>query len=100
VVAEVGIARSELALAMGRTDAARAQAEQALAVARVGQGDMAHSFLTGRAWLALARAQRTGGDAAAARDACRQAVEQLEPTLGADHPITTQAQRLARELSA
>ncbi|HVO05750.1 MAG TPA: protein kinase [Burkholderiaceae bacterium] len=100
VVAEVGIARSELALAMGRTDAARAQAEQALAVARVGQGDMAHSFLTGRAWLALARAQRTGGDAAGARDACRQAVEQLEPTLGADHPVTTQAQRLARELSA
>jgi hypothetical protein len=29
-----------------------------------------------------------------------QAIEQLVPTLGSDHPITQQAQQLARELGA
>ena len=100
VVAEVGIVRSEIALAMGQPAAARAQAEQALQVARAGQGDLAHSFLSGRAWLALARAQRALGAAAPARDACVQAIEQLQSTLGASHPITQQAQQLARELGA
>jgi serine/threonine-protein kinase len=100
VLAEVGIVRSELALALAHHDVARTQAEQALAVARAGQGDLAHSFLTGRALLALARSERAGGALGPARDACRQAIEQLEPTLGAEHPITQQAQQLARELSA
>ena len=100
VVAEVGIVRSEIALALAHHDVARTQAEQALAVARDGQGDLAHSFLTGRAWLALARSERAAGALGPARDACRQAIEQLEPTLGAEHPITQEARQLARELSA
>jgi len=100
VVAEVGIARSEIALAMARNDSARSQAEQALAVARVGQGDLPRSFLTGRALLVLALSQRASGDTAAAREACRQAIEQLQPTLGSAHPITQQAERLARTLGA
>jgi tetratricopeptide (TPR) repeat protein len=49
VVAEVGIVRSEIALALGQNDAARSRAQQALAVARKGQGDLPQSFLTGRA---------------------------------------------------
>jgi tetratricopeptide (TPR) repeat protein len=100
VVAEVDIVRSEIALALGHAEGARAQAEQALAVARAGQGDLPYSFLTGRAWLAIARSQRAAGAIAPARDACRQAIEQLQPTLGATHPITQEAQQLARELGA
>jgi len=99
VVAEVGIARSEIALAMGQAAAARVQAEQALAMARAGQGDLPSSFLTGRAWLALAAARRAAGELAPAREACQQAIDQLLPTLGAEHPMTRQAQQLARELS-
>ena len=100
VVAEVGILRSEIALAQGDAQAARSQAEQALQVARQGQGDLPHSFLTGRAWLALARSQQSGGAAAGARESCQHALEQLQATLGDTHPLTQQAQRLARELSA
>jgi tetratricopeptide (TPR) repeat protein len=100
VVAEVGIVRSEIALALGQHDAARSRAEQALAVARNGQGDLPQSFLTGRAWLALARSERALAAPAPARQACQQAIDQLQPTLGAGHPITQQARRLARELGA
>ncbi|HEY6354066.1 MAG TPA: hypothetical protein VIY30_06220, partial [Burkholderiaceae bacterium] len=100
VVAEVGIVRSEIALALGQHDAARSRAEQALDVARNGQGDLPQSFLTGRAWLALARSQRALDAAAPARHACQQAIDQLQPTLGAGHPITQQAQQLALELGA
>ena len=100
VVAEVGIARSEIALALGQNDAARSRAEQALAVARKGQGDLPQSFLTGRALLALTRSDLALGAPAPAREACRQAIEQLQPTLGAAHPVTQEAQQLARELGA
>ncbi|MFI4932553.1 MAG: hypothetical protein ACHP83_20085, partial [Burkholderiales bacterium] len=100
VVAEVGIVRSEIALALGQHDAARSRAEQALAVARNGQGDLPQSFLTGRAWLALARSERALAAPAPARQACQQAIDQLQPTLGAGHPITQQARRLASELGA
>jgi serine/threonine-protein kinase len=99
VVVEVGIARSEIALAQGHHDAALAQAEHALAVARKVQGDLAHSFLTGRAWLAIAQGRRASGASAPASEACRQAIENLQATLGASHPISQQAQRLARELT-
>ena len=95
VLAEVGIERSELALAQGRAEGARAQAARALQIARKVQGDLPHSFLTGRAYLALARSQR--GEPAAA-DASRQASEQLRATLGPAHPITVEAERLVREL--
>jgi len=96
VVAEVGIARSEIALALGRNEAARKQAEQALAVAREGQGDLPHSFLTGRAWLALARSEHANGTLVPALDAIRSADAQLRATLGAAHPITQEAEQLAR----
>jgi tetratricopeptide (TPR) repeat protein len=96
VVAEVGIGRSEIALAQGQPDAARQQAEQALAVARKVQGDLPHSFLTGRAWLALARGQHASGALAAARDAVREAAEHLRATLGSSHPISQEAEQLAR----
>jgi tetratricopeptide (TPR) repeat protein len=100
VVAEVGIVRGEIALAQGHDDDASARAEQALAVARPGQGDLPHSFLTGRAWLVLARSRQAAGAMPPARDACRHALEQLQPTLGAAHPLTQQAQQLALELGA
>jgi tetratricopeptide (TPR) repeat protein len=96
VVAEVGIGRSEIALAQDQPDAARQQAEQALAVARKVQGDLPHSFLTGRAWLALARSQHASGALTAARDTCRQAGEHLRATLGPSHPISQEAEQLAR----
>jgi tetratricopeptide (TPR) repeat protein len=94
VVVEVGITRSEIALAQGHIPQARIQAEQALAMARKAQGDLPQSFLTGRAWLALARCEHANGAQAAASDAIRQAGEQLRPTLGAQHPVTREAERL------
>ena len=69
-------------------------------MARKGQGDLPQSFLTGRALLALTRSDLALGASVPAREACRQAIEQLQPTLGAAHPITQEAQRLARELGA
>ncbi len=95
VVVEVGITRSEIALAQGHIPQARMQAEQALAMARKAQGDLPQSFLTGRAWLVLARCEHANGAQAAASEAIRRAGEQLRPTLGAQHPVTRDAERLA-----
>jgi eukaryotic-like serine/threonine-protein kinase len=98
VVAETFIYRSELAIALGRLDAAQAQAEHALSLARESQGDFPHSFITGEAWLALAKSHQARGETAAARDACHHASEHLRFTLGPTHPVSLQADQLANSL--
>jgi len=54
----------------------------------------------GRAHLALGRALQVQGRSGEARAAFASALEHLEPSLGADHPQTREARRLAetREL--
>ena len=69
VVAEVGIVRSEIALALGQNDAARSRSRTGAGVARKGQGDLPQSFLTGRALLALTRSDLALGAAVPAREA-------------------------------
>jgi serine/threonine-protein kinase len=100
VMAETAISRAEIAIAEGRFDDAQAHAEQALSVARAAQGDLPHSFITGRAWLTLAKSYRARGASDAARDACLRASEHLRFTLGLSHPISQEAEQLARTLGA
>jgi tetratricopeptide (TPR) repeat protein len=98
VVAETFINRAEIALALGRLDDARAHAEHALALARASQGDLPHSFLAGEAWLTLAKIYQARGATVEARDAFQHASENLRSTLGASHPMSQQAEQLARAL--
>jgi len=100
IMAETAISRAEIAIAEGRFEDAQAHAEQALSVARAAQGDLPHSFITGRAWLTLAKSYRARGASGAARDACLRASEHLRFTLGLSHPISQEAERLARTLGA
>ena len=100
VMAETAISRAEIAIAEGRFDDAQAHAEQALAVARAAQGDLPHSFITGRAWLTLAKSYRARGAPDAAREACHRASEHLRFTLGLSHPISQEAEQLAHTLGA
>ena len=55
------------------------------------------SSLVGRAYLALGSARRAQGELDAARGSFAASLEQLEPSLGTDHPDTREArQRAAR----
>jgi serine/threonine-protein kinase len=98
VVAETSINRAEIAIAQGRFDEAEAHATHALALAREAQGDLRHSFITGKAYLALAKSYQAKGAIAAARDAYRLASENLRSTLGASHQLSQEAERLANAL--
>jgi eukaryotic-like serine/threonine-protein kinase len=100
VVAETSINRAEIEIALGRIDDAQIQARQALELARNAQGDLNHSFLTGRAYLALGKSCQAKGEIAAARDAYRQASENLRSTLGDSHQLSREADRLAKALQA
>jgi tetratricopeptide (TPR) repeat protein len=83
--------RAEVLLKRATPAQARADADQALALARRLQGGNPHSDLTGQAWLTLGRVREADGDTAAARDAWTRAHEELQATLGADHPETRAA---------
>ncbi len=76
--------RAEAALAIGRPDAAAADAREALAIAQRLQGGKPHSDSAGLAWLALGQAERAAGRHAEAAEAFRQAVEHLAASTGAD----------------
>jgi tetratricopeptide (TPR) repeat protein len=99
-VAETAIRRAEIAIAQRRFDEATLQAKQALDIARQAQGDQPHSFLTGKAYLALAKSYQGSGALEAARDASRQASENLSLMLGATHPLSVEAQMLTKALKA
>jgi tetratricopeptide (TPR) repeat protein len=99
-VAETAIHRAEIAITQGRFADATLQANAALGIARQAQGDQAHSFLTGKALLVLAKSFQGSGALDAARDASRQASENLSMMLGATHPLSLEAQMLTRALNA
>jgi hypothetical protein len=94
------LARGDIALAQGRLDDARADAQAALAIARGAQGGLPHSFATGRAWLLLAKVHQSGAELPAARDAIRNARDHLRAMVGEAHPNTLEAVRLAQTLGA
>ncbi len=85
--------RSDLALASGAPERARADAARALALEQRMAEPGTFSCRIGRAHLALGRALRSQGKFAEAQAAFALARKHLEPSLGAAHPETQEAQR-------
>ena len=91
--------RSELELRTGLLEEARADAARALSLAQTRYEPGTHSSWRGRSFLALGRALQAGGRLGEARPALASAVEDLEPSLGPDHPDTQDARQRAASLS-
>jgi len=83
--------RAEAHRHAGALDAAAADLERALALARKLQGDKPYSSHTGRTLAALHRLQIARGYTDQARRSAEQAALQLGSALGAEHPETKQA---------
>jgi tetratricopeptide (TPR) repeat protein len=86
--------RSHAELGAGRPEEARADAERALRMERETAEPGTFSSGLGQACLALSRALRALGRLDEARATASSALEQLEPTLGIDHPEAREARRL------
>jgi eukaryotic-like serine/threonine-protein kinase len=99
-VAETSINRADIAIAQKRFDDAEGHAKQALSIARQAQGDLPHSFMTGRAYLALAKSLQGKGSLDAAREASHQASENLRMTLGDLNLLSREADALEKELTS
>jgi tetratricopeptide (TPR) repeat protein len=84
-----------LELDQGELSAARATADQALAMAQSFVDINGPSFLVGLSLLARGDIERAQGAAETARASYRAAAEHLRTTLGADHPSTQEALRKA-----
>ncbi|MGE3885145.1 MAG: protein kinase [Vicinamibacterales bacterium] len=86
--------RAEIAVKLGRFEAARADAERAVALVleRAGAGRMSGS--AGLAYLVLGEACAGEGRMVEARTALESAIRHLEPTVGQDHPELVRARRL------
>jgi tetratricopeptide (TPR) repeat protein len=94
------VRRAEVELALGRSAAALADAERALRVNVDVVAPDARSANLGLAYLVQGRALLAAGRPAEAAQALASALEQLRPTLGADHPQTRLAQRLLTQAGA
>lgn len=92
--------RAELHLAAGRSEAVLADAERALALELEATEPGELSSHVGAAQLARGRALAALGRDAEARLAFRSAAEQLESTLGAEHPDCLEARRGAQAPAA
>ena len=78
--------RASAELQSGDTAAALQDARNALEAGRKVRGTKPYSVLVGRAQLALGQALEQQGDSKGAREACIDAVNQLENTVDARHP--------------
>jgi tetratricopeptide (TPR) repeat protein len=87
--------RAELERRLGRPDAAAAAAGQALALARQHILPGGRSFLVGRLQLALGRALAALGKTGDAHAAFVAALQNLDGTVGTDHPDAKAARELA-----
>ncbi len=87
--------RAELELMLERFDLALTDAQRASASHREFAGPGAPSSYVGRCYLVQGQALAASGRTAEARSALASALEQLRSTLGADHPQTKLAERLA-----
>jgi serine/threonine-protein kinase len=95
VVANAYRQRADLALRQADPTRARADAEQALELARRLQGSERHSSYTGLALLTLGRVEQAAGSAQRAQDAFRDAERNLRDTLSEAHPATVAVRSLA-----
>jgi tetratricopeptide (TPR) repeat protein len=89
--------RSELELDMHLVEEARADAARAVGLKLPSVASGTSSNVLGNAYLALGRALLASGKAEEARSALTSAVEQLRPTLGAEHSRVRLAEQLAKE---
>jgi serine/threonine protein kinase/tetratricopeptide (TPR) repeat protein len=99
-VPRVLVDRSDIELAMHRTEDARGDATRAIALERTIVAPDAQSSYLGRAYLALGRALLAGGQTEDARVALASALDQLRPTLGADNPLVRSTEKLTARLAA
>jgi eukaryotic-like serine/threonine-protein kinase len=93
------VALSELArceLQTGKLDLAASRASEAVALARKLALPDQPSYWLGMALLAQADVEQALGHSAKATELAAEALSQLTPTVGADHPLTTKAAALAR----
>jgi serine/threonine protein kinase len=95
VLPKLLICRSEISLAAGREDQAGADASRAVGLVQLRIEHGTFSSILGSAFLALGHALQAQGKVDEARAAFRSAAEQLEPTVGLDHPDTRKALHLA-----
>ena len=92
--------RAEVELAVDRSGLAQADADKVIELTRSALGTNARSAYLGHAYLIRGQVQLASGHPADARAALRASVEQLRATLGADHPQTRLAERLAAQAAA
>jgi eukaryotic-like serine/threonine-protein kinase len=89
------IRRSAIELEARMSDKAVADAERAVTLLQPGTKLGGNSSTLGRAYLALGRALQAQGKSEGALAAFRSAAENLESTVGTDHPDTRNARQLA-----
>jgi tetratricopeptide (TPR) repeat protein len=87
--------RSEIERELGRADDAATDAGRALEILQNSAEPGTLSSFLGRAYYTLGRALRAQGKAEEARVAFRSAAENLQSTVGPDHPDTRGARQLA-----
>ena len=88
------VRRSNIELEMQNVAAAEADANRALELLRGRMEPGAQSSSLGRAYLAMARAMAADGKGTQSREMARAAVDNLQNTLGANHPETIKAAKL------
>jgi eukaryotic-like serine/threonine-protein kinase len=89
------ICRSTVALAGGRAEQSATDASRAVKLLQAGGEQGNASSRLGNAYLALGHALRAQGKSEESRAAFRSAVENLQSTIGPDHPDTLGARQLA-----
>ena len=97
--AGIRVYRSEVALQMGRADAAAALADEAVARARALQGGMPYSRGVGLGLFALAKARHAQGRVDQARQASASALEHLQNAIGTEHPVIDEIQRFQADMA-
>jgi ATP/maltotriose-dependent transcriptional regulator MalT len=93
------VALSELArceLQTGEIDRAASRASEAVALARKFALPDQPSYWLGMALLAQVDVERALGHSAKAKELAVEALSQLTPTVGSDHPLTIKAAALAK----
>jgi hypothetical protein len=73
-------------------------AQAALTRARRLQQGLPHSSLVGQTWFAIGRVQQRAGRGLQSRQAYERAIEQLVPTVGAEHEHVVQARQTLQTL--
>jgi eukaryotic-like serine/threonine-protein kinase len=97
-VSALWVQRSRAQAAQGQAATALADAQRGIEVGAAIQGERRHSSYTGEAWLQVARLHAAADRWPQAHEATQQALDHLQATLGADHPMVLEAQQLRTTL--